>query len=188
MKAVFIALFFFVQLSAMDLDRLSLEESSMQSIKLKVTEGADHGWHFLSSLVQAIICPTAVIYFENEIYFTHYEYSFIKYFESYRKIQEWLPLISQSKFDLEEAARAIINTCDSSQSLTEVQKFRVARAWLHTFLNDSPDSPLTVKRKRYIDALKTSDPEQLAVIAPQIAHYTTNLMDEIIRRQKEMVP
>lgn len=158
---------------------LELEEE-----KRHIEESAECDWHFYNSFVQAVINPTQIIFDQHEISFKHYRNPTITYTATYSKANEWLFLIPESEHNLEEHAKYVIQTHDPLAPFNELEKFRIARAWLHKFLNDEIDSPLIVKRKSYLEAFKVGDDEKLSQIAESIACYTNStLMEEIDQRK-----
>lgn len=187
MKTIWIILFFFVQTQSMDLGTFfdqQTSEQALEAVKVRIEQGPECRWHLVNSFIQAIINPSQVNFLPNQINFTHYEYSHIGYFATYEETNTWLPLISESTCDLEKMAAGIITSVNMNQQLAEIDKFRIARAWLHRFLTDDSDSPSVVVRHAYVRALKAGDYEQLSQVAKSIAKYNnTTLLDEINQRR-----
>lgn len=151
--------------------------------KLKTLDGPEADWHEANSFIQAIINPINTTFTENGITFGHYKREYIEYEATYEIVKERLDLLCGADCEsVENDAREALHPMDPFKRLSELEKYRIARAWFYEFLSDdyfNTDLAKEAVRKKYLAALMKTDHTELARLSSVLACQSGSLRGHI---------
>lgn len=192
MKALLILLCCPFLINAMGYEKTPEEQAKeLAALKyageLKMNEGPDKEWHKANSFIQAIVNPAHTFFNENGIQFPHYKRTYYGYEFTYKETQEILEDFCGADCEVVEGfARKTINPTSPFSRLSEKEKFRIARAWLYSFLNDNyfkSDHNKEHVKKGYLEALKTGNYTVLTHLSVILAENAESLKGRIEQRK-----